>query len=96
VSNPYSASHNYRWIDYSKLSEETEREHVRLAVKSIQNASVNSRAPVGFYTGRIGTQTRRIVWEEFQKMALPLLYESDAYNDDLVRYVFTTALLGRR
>lgn len=78
------ASHHYRWIDYDLVSDDTQREHVRLAVKAIQDASPTSRPPVGFYSGRIGPSTRRIVWEEFQKLNIPLLYESDAYNDDLV------------
>jgi allantoinase len=51
------------------------------------NVSSKSKAPVGFYTGRIGPKSRRILWEEYKKMGLPLLYESDAYNDDLPYWV---------
>lgn len=78
------ASHNYRWINYQGLSEETERSHVRSCVKAIKDASLTKRAPVGWYTGRISDKSRRIVWEEYKKMGIPLLYECDAYNDDLV------------
>jgi peptidoglycan/xylan/chitin deacetylase (PgdA/CDA1 family) len=30
------ASHNYRWIDYKELDEETERTHIRKCVGAIQ------------------------------------------------------------
>ena len=73
------ASHNYRWIDYQHVSPEIEREHVRSCIKSIQNASVSKRAPVGWYTGRVGPNSRQIVWEEYKKLGLKLLYECDAY-----------------
>ncbi|KAI8916389.1 hypothetical protein EDD86DRAFT_186274 [Gorgonomyces haynaldii] len=79
------ASHNYRWIDYQKLSEQEQREHVQKCVKAIVQA--HGKAPVGWYTGRIGDNSRRIVWEEYKKMGLPLLYDCDAYNDDLPYWV---------
>ncbi|KAJ2996940.1 chitin deacetylase cda1 [Globomyces sp. JEL0801] len=75
------ASHNYRWIDYQTLDESTEREHIRATIKAIKDAS--GKPPVGWYTGRISTESRRIVWEEFKSLGLPLLYDCDAYNDDL-------------
>ncbi|KAK5666597.1 hypothetical protein QVD99_006666 [Batrachochytrium dendrobatidis] len=81
------ASHNYRWIDYHGVDEATEREHIRSAILAIRNASVTGRAPVGWYTGRIGINSRRLVLEEYQKLNLPLLYDSDAYNDDLPYWV---------
>ncbi|KAI8925872.1 hypothetical protein BC831DRAFT_498124 [Entophlyctis helioformis] len=62
------ASHNYRWINYQNVSEATEREHIRLAIAAIQSASPTGRAPLA---------------EEYEKLGLPLLYDSDAYNDDL-------------
>jgi putative urate catabolism protein len=81
------ASHNHRWIDYQGLTEEKEREYVRDSIKAIKDASLTGRAPVGWYTGRISDQSRRIVWEEYQKLGLPLLYECDAYNDDLPYWI---------
>lgn len=80
------ASHNYRWIDYQYLSEQTERDHIRKCIQAIQNASSKGAAPVGWYTGRIGPNSRRIVAEEYKKLGLPLLYDCDAYNDDLPYY----------
>ncbi|KAJ3410486.1 hypothetical protein HDV05_003701 [Chytridiales sp. JEL 0842] len=79
------ASHNYRWIDYKDMSEEEERRHVRKCVEAIKNAT--GKPPVGWYTGRIGPQSRERVVEEYKSLGLELLYDSDAYNDDLPYYV---------
>ncbi|KAJ3102284.1 hypothetical protein HDU97_000641 [Phlyctochytrium planicorne] len=75
------ASHNYRWIDYMTLDEETEREHVRKCVAAIKDAS--GKPPRGWYTGRVSPNSRQIVLEEYEKMGLELLYDCDAYNDEL-------------
>jgi peptidoglycan/xylan/chitin deacetylase (PgdA/CDA1 family) len=69
-------SHGYRWLDYQFVSEDLEREHLRLAVQSITRAT-GSR-PLGWYTGRLSPNTRRLVVEEGG-----FLYDADAYNDDL-------------
>ncbi|KAI8854428.1 hypothetical protein BC829DRAFT_424488 [Chytridium lagenaria] len=81
------ASHNYRWIDYQQLDEETERQHIHKCIEVIKSAS--GKAPRGWYTGRVSTRSRQIVYEEYKKLGLPLLYDSDAYNDDLPYYVNT-------
>lgn len=73
-------SHGYRWIDYQFVDEAEEREHVRLAVESLSR-STGSR-PLGWYTGRLGPNTRRLVVEEGG-----FLYDADAYNDDLPYWV---------
>jgi allantoinase len=73
-------SHGYRWIDYQFVDEAEEREHVRLAVESLTR-STGSR-PLGWYTGRLGPNTRRLVVEEGG-----FLYDADAYNDDLPYWV---------
>jgi peptidoglycan/xylan/chitin deacetylase (PgdA/CDA1 family) len=69
-------SHGYRWIDYQFVDEEVERRHLRLAVESIER--VTGQRPLGWYTGRLGPNTRRLVVEEGG-----FLYDADAYNDDL-------------
>lgn len=73
-------SHGYRWIDYQFVDEAEEREHVRLTVESLTR-STGSR-PLGWYTGRLGPNTRRLVVEEGG-----FLYDADAYNDDLPYWV---------
>ncbi|HUS96716.1 MAG TPA: allantoinase PuuE, partial [Hyphomicrobiaceae bacterium] len=70
-------SHGYRWIEHFKLSEEEEREQIRLAIASLEK-TVGKR-PEGWYC-RYGASinTRRLVVEEGG-----FLYDSDCYNDDL-------------
>jgi len=69
-------SHGYRWIDYQFVDEATEREHIRLAVDAL--AAATGARPLGWYTGRLSPNTRRLVVE-----AGGFLYDADAYNDDL-------------
>jgi peptidoglycan/xylan/chitin deacetylase (PgdA/CDA1 family) len=68
-------SHGARWIDYDSVDCETEDDHI------IQSLDVLERLcgvrPVGWYTGRVSPNTRALV----QKHGL--LYDCDAYNDDL-------------
>ncbi|MBL8482255.1 MAG: polysaccharide deacetylase family protein, partial [Rhodocyclaceae bacterium] len=70
------ASHGWRWIDYRNVPEEVEREHIALAVAEIERLC--GRRPVGWYTGRTGQNTRRLVAEHGG-----FLYDSDSYADDL-------------
>ena len=74
-------SHGYRWEEVFRLSEEEEREHIRLAVESIERSC--GRRPAGWYC-RYGPseRTRRLVVESGQ-----FLYDSDAYNDDTPYFV---------
>ena len=69
-------SHGWRWIDYAKIPESIEQEHISLCVDTI-NRMTGAR-PLGWYTGAPSINTRRLVVEEGG-----FLYDSDAYNDDL-------------
>ncbi len=69
-------SHGWRWIHYQQIDEATEREHLRLAVEAITEAT-GSR-PLGWYTGRDSPNTRRLV-ADFGGFE----YDSDYYGDDL-------------
>jgi putative urate catabolism protein len=70
------ACHGYRWIDYQCVAEHIERDHVARNVEVITR--LIGRRPVGWYTGRPGPNTRRLVVESGG-----FLYDSDAYSDDL-------------
>jgi allantoinase len=70
------ASHGYRWIDYIEWDEGEEREHFRLAIEAIEKTC--GHRPVGWYTGRISDNTRRLVVESGG-----FLYDSDSYADEL-------------
>jgi len=69
-------SHGYRWIDYQYVDEATEREHLRKAIAVLE--STLGERPLGWYTGRSGPNTRRLVVEEGG-----FLYDADDYSDDL-------------
>jgi allantoinase len=70
------AGHGYRWINYRSVSEDEERRHIRLTIEVIERLC--DKRPVGWYTGRVSQNTRRLLHEEGG-----FLYTSDAYNDDL-------------
>jgi allantoinase len=80
------ACHGQRWIDYQFVPEDIERAHMRRNIEVITR--LTGRRPVGWYTGRPGPNTRRLVVETGG-----FLYDSDAYNDDLP---YWTQVAGRR
>lgn len=69
-------SHGYRWIDYQHVPEADERAHIVEAVRIL--TEITGTRPLGWYTGRTGPNTRRLVIEEGG-----FLYDSDTYDDDL-------------
>ena len=74
------AGHGYRWIDYSDIPPNVEREHIQMTVASIEKAT--GTRPVGWFTGRASENTRSLVVEDGG-----FLYDSDAYDDDLPYWV---------
>jgi putative urate catabolism protein len=74
------ASHGWRWIDYLEMSEDEERAHIRRAIEAIERTC--GERPVGWYTGRVSENTRRLVVEE-----AGFLYDSDSYADELPYWV---------
>jgi putative urate catabolism protein len=70
------AGHGYRWIDYRYVDEQTEREHIELTCRIIEQTT--KERPVGWYTGRVSPNTRRLLAEHGG-----FLYDSDAYDDEL-------------
>ncbi|EPJ45243.1 MAG: chitooligosaccharide deacetylase [Osedax symbiont Rs1] len=69
-------SHGYRWIDYQNMPEAEEQQHLEQAIAII--TKITGHRPLGWYTGRLGPNTRRLVMREGGFM-----YDSDAYDDDL-------------
>ncbi|HUG22099.1 allantoinase PuuE [Piscinibacter sp.] len=70
------ACHGWRWINYQGVDEATEREHLRLAVQTLER--LTGERPLGWYTGRDSPNTRRLVADHGG-----FLYDSDCYGDDL-------------
>jgi allantoinase len=79
------ACHGQRWIDYQFVSEEAERADILRNIEII--TQMIGRRPLGWYSGRPGPNTRRLVVETGG-----FLYDSDAYNDDLP---YWTQISGR-
>ncbi len=69
-------SHGYKWINYQDVPEDVERQHLACAM-DILTELVGER-PLGWYTGRTGPNTSRLVAEYGG-----FLYDADDYSDDL-------------
>ncbi|SIQ82945.1 allantoinase PuuE [Aquipseudomonas alcaligenes] len=69
-------SHGLRWINYQDIPEAEERAHMAEAIRIL--GEIAGERPLGWYTGRTGPNTRRLVMEEGG-----FLYDSDTYDDDL-------------
>lgn len=70
------AGHGYRWLDYRDIPADEEARHIQLTIEAIERLC--GRRPVGWRTGRVSVNTRRLLRE-----AGGFLYDSDACNDDL-------------
>jgi len=79
VSGWEIASHGYRWIDYQRVPEAVEREHIAMAVEIHTRAT--GQRPLGWYQGRTSPNTARLVVEEGG-----FVYDADSYADDLPYY----------
>jgi putative urate catabolism protein len=73
------ASHGWRWLDYQRVPEAMEREHIARAVES--HTRLTGSRPLGWYQGRTSPNTARLVVEEGG-----FLYDADSYADDLPYY----------
>ena len=74
------ASHGWRWIDYQNFKKSKEKEHMKLAIKSIKR--IFGKRPLGWYTGRCSPNTLDLVMEEGG-----FSYCSDSYSDDIPYWV---------
>ncbi len=78
------ACHGWRWISYQNVDEATEREHMRIGMRIIEELTGERHGTpgaihgAGWYTGRDSPNTRRLVadYGGFE-------YDSDYYGDDL-------------
>ena len=78
------ASHGYRWIDYQHVDEETERDHLEMAIAIHER--VTGERPRGWYLGRCSPNSHRLAAElgEF-------VYNADSYADDLPYWDYSFA-----
>jgi len=76
------ASHGYRWVDYQSVDEADERAHLQKAIDT--HAALTGARPMGWYLGRCGPNSHRLVAEEGG-----FLYNADTYADDLPYWDYT-------
>ncbi|AMM83595.1 allantoinase PuuE [Martelella sp. AD-3] len=76
------ASHGLRWLEYRDFDIETERAHIREAVRL--HTELTGERPYGLYQGKPSINTLALVMEEGG-----FLYSSDTYADDLPYWVRT-------
>lgn len=73
------SAHGYRWQSHAFMSEEEERKIIVRAVDSL--GEITGKPPVGWHTKTpVSQNTRRLLIEHGS-----ILYDSDAYDDDLPR-----------
>ena len=82
------ACHGWRWIHYQNVPEDVEREHMRIAMETLER--LTGARPLGWYTGRDSPNTRRLVADYGG-----FLYDSDYYGDDLPFWTNVTCSDGR-
>ena len=70
------AGHGWRWIDYSAVSKDEEKQHIEKTISTIQ--TLCGRRPQGWYTGRTSPATRELLFE-----IGGFIYDSDSYTDCL-------------
>ncbi len=70
------AGHGWRWVNYQEVDKEIEREHLNLAIETIED--ITGSTLLGWYTGRDSPNTRHLLVEQGN-----FLYDSDSYSDDL-------------
>lgn len=69
------AGHGYKWIDYSNISIDQERQYIQKTISIIE--TMTNKSVLGWYTGRKSGATQKLLTE------VPLIYNSDSYADDL-------------
>lgn len=73
------AGHGYRWINYFKVDENLEREHIQKTIQIVQE--LTQKKIIGWYTGRRSKSTRKLIVEAGLK------YDSESYSDDLPYWI---------
>jgi hypothetical protein len=67
------------------MSVELEKEYVVRQLESLKQTT--GSYPVGWYYGALSPYSKAIIHEVYKEMGIPLLYESDAYCDDVPFWV---------
>lgn len=79
------AAHGWRWLDLWDMTVEEDAENIVKACTSLEKST--GEFPVGVYFGRGTPNTKGLFSDVFKKMGKPLLYCSEAYNDDVPYWI---------
>jgi peptidoglycan/xylan/chitin deacetylase (PgdA/CDA1 family) len=79
------AAHGYRWLELWDLTLEEDEENIIKACKTLEK--VTGEFPVGVYFGRGTPNTKALFADVYKKMGKELLYNSEAYNDDVPYWI---------
>ncbi|CAM3755925.1 polysaccharide deacetylase family protein [Parendozoicomonas haliclonae] len=71
--------HGWRWLDYSKITEQDELQHIHRTLEIIH--SLTGQKATGWYSGRKSSYTRGLL------ASAGISWDSDAYDDELPYYV---------
>ncbi|KAF8168452.1 hypothetical protein B0H34DRAFT_59488 [Crassisporium funariophilum] len=82
-----TASHCYRWINYTFMDVHSEEKLIHQAIDSFRKTSPSGKVPVGWYYGRPSPRSRALVCKVYRELGLELLYQSDTYADDLPYWI---------
>jgi hypothetical protein len=69
------------WIDYHHMQPELEKQYIARQLKVLKE--LTGEYPCGWYYGRLSPRSKALVHEVYKEHGIPLLWESDSYNDDL-------------
>ncbi len=73
------ASHGLKWIEYKDFDKESEREHIREAIRI--HTAVTGEKPAGLYQGRTSEHSINLAFEEGFE------YSADTYADEVPYYL---------
>ena len=48
---------------------------------------MTGKPPVGWYYGRLSARSKALIWDVYNELKLPLMWQSDSYSDDLPYWV---------
>lgn len=79
------AAHGYRWLELWELSLQEDEENIIKALMSLEKTT--GVFPQGVYFGRGTPNTKALFADVYKKLGKELLWNSEAYNDDVPYWI---------
>jgi len=74
------------------MQPELEKQYIARQLKVLKD--LTGEYPCGWYYGRLSPRSKALVHEVYKEHGIPLIWESDSYNDDLPYWVDVPAESG--